>query len=31
VVGGAVKEDAAFRWVHGAGCFEGRTLAVEGP
>jgi proteasome lid subunit RPN8/RPN11 len=27
----AVKEVAAFRWVPGDGCFEGRTLVVEAP
>ncbi len=31
VVDRAVKEVAAFRWVPGAGCFEGRTLMVESP
>lgn len=31
VVDHAVKEVAAFRWVPGTGCFEGRTLMVESP
>ena len=31
VMGRTVKDVAAFRWIPGAGCFEGRPLVVEAP